>query len=162
KPLPIEPLAKLPRCVASLLQRMTEKDRNKRPQAPQDLQTAMIACLEEIGATRAASWYPASESGDASETLDLSSTSGQPLGAGVVLARNYKLIEELAESPMGRSFLADDLARKRRVHVMLLSPDFSSDNRRLTALQEAVRLASAWPHPMMREIHSLEIVTACT
>jgi serine/threonine protein kinase/Tfp pilus assembly protein PilF len=162
KPLPIEPLAKLPRCVVSLLQHMTEKNRNNRPQTPQALQMAILACLEEIGTARLASRYPTGESGGAFETVGLSSTSGQPLGVGVVLAQNYKLIQELVESPIGRSFSADDLSRERRVHVMLLSPDFLSDSRRLTALQEAVRLARASPHPMLREIHSLETVTDCT
>src|SRR6516165_9715677 len=66
KPLPIEPLAKLPGCVVSLIQHMLEKDRNNRPQTPQDLQTAMIACLEEMGTAR----YPASESAGALETPD--------------------------------------------------------------------------------------------
>src|SRR6266436_967722 len=161
KPLPIEPLAKLPRCVVSLLQHMTENDRNNRPQTPQALQMAILACLEEIGTPRSVSGYPAGKSGDAFETVDLSSTSGQPLGAGVVLAQNYKLVQELVESPIGRSFLADDLARKRRVHLLLLSPDFSSDSRRVTSLQDAVHLARASPHPMLREIHSLETVTDC-
>jgi serine/threonine protein kinase len=158
KPLPIEPLAKLPRFVVSLLQHMMEKDRNNRPQTPQDLQTAMIACLEEMGTAR----YPASESAVAFETPDRYSTSGQPLGVGVVLAQSYKLIEELAESPMGRSYLADDLAHKRRVRLMILSPEFLSDGRRLTALEEAIRLARAWPHPLLREIHPLETVTDYT
>src|SRR5438132_2019215 len=48
KPLPIESLARLPRCVVSLLQHMMEKDPNNRPQTPQDLQKAILACLEEI------------------------------------------------------------------------------------------------------------------
>ena len=162
KPLPIEVLAKLPRCVVSLIQQMTEKDRNNRPQTPQDLQAALSTCLEELGAARRVSGYPASDSAGAFETLDLSSTSGQPLGVGAVLARNYKLTEELAESPVGRSYLADDLAHKRQVNIIILSPDFLSDGRRLTGLEEAVRLASASPHPLLREIHSLETVTDCT
>ncbi len=48
KPLPMAPLASLPKCVVSLLQHMMEKDRNNRPQTAQDLQKAILACLEEI------------------------------------------------------------------------------------------------------------------
>ncbi len=51
KPLPMEPLTSLPRSVVSLLQRMMEKDRNNRPQTPQELQKAILACLEEIRAS---------------------------------------------------------------------------------------------------------------
>jgi serine/threonine protein kinase/tetratricopeptide (TPR) repeat protein/chaperone required for assembly of F1-ATPase len=161
KPLPIEPLAKLPGCVVSLLRHMTEKDRNNRPQTPQDLQMAILTCLEEIGPARSDFGYPVGGSGGAVDTVDVSSASGQRLGVGAVLAHNYKLIQELAESHIGRSFLADDLSLKRRVDVMLLSADFSSDSRRLTALQEAVRLAGASRHRMLREIYSLEIASDC-
>jgi len=45
KPIALEPLTDLPPCVVSLLQRMLEKDREKRPQTPRDLQNAMTECL---------------------------------------------------------------------------------------------------------------------
>src|SRR5258708_1969482 len=48
KPIAIEPLADVPRCVVSLIQRMLEKDRNQRPQTPRDLQNAIVDCLGEI------------------------------------------------------------------------------------------------------------------
>jgi len=48
KPVPMAPLANSPRSVISLIQRMTEKDRNKRPQTPRDLEGEISACLEQI------------------------------------------------------------------------------------------------------------------
>src|ERR1700740_1343711 len=48
KPIALEPLTSVPPCVISLLQRMLEKDREKRPQTPRDLQNAMGECLGEI------------------------------------------------------------------------------------------------------------------
>jgi serine/threonine protein kinase/TPR repeat protein/chaperone required for assembly of F1-ATPase len=162
KPLPLTPLAHLPRCVVSLLQHMMEKDPKNRLQTPQDLQKDILACLEEIRHLPPASAHQADETAGAFETIDLTSTSSQPPGVGAVLAQNYKLIEELAESPQGRSFLADDLRRGRRVSVLLLSPEFLSDRKRLTALEEAVRFARNSPQPMLREIYSLETVTDCT
>src|ERR1700736_1026911 len=94
KPLPMEPLTSLPRCVGSLLQQMMEKDRNYRPQTPQDLQKAILACLEEIRASPGRSTHKTGEPTSAFETI-LSSASGQPLATGVVPAQNYQLIEEL-------------------------------------------------------------------
>src|SRR3984893_7486268 len=47
KPVPMEPLTSLPQCVASLVQQMMAKDRNARPQTPQELQRAIMACLDE-------------------------------------------------------------------------------------------------------------------
>ena len=162
KPLPMAPLANLPKCIVSLLQRMMEKDRNNRPQTPQDLQKAILACLEEIRAPSGRSGLKTGEPTSAFEALDLSSAAGLPLTTGVVLAQNYKLIEELVESPQGRKFIADDLRSKRRVSLLVLSPEFLSDATRLTSLEEAVQLLRNAPHPMLREIYSLETVTDCS
>jgi hypothetical protein len=73
------------------------------------------------------------------------------LATGVVLAQNYKLIEEFVESPQGRIFLADDLSRKRRVSLLVLSPDFLSDGTRLASLEEAVQMLRDSPHPVQTE-----------
>src|SRR5271166_621549 len=162
KPLPMEPLTSLPRCVVSLLQRMMEKDRNNRPQTPQELQKAIQACLEEIRPSSGRGVQKTGETISAFETLDLSSASGQPFSVGVVLAQNYKLIEELGESPQGRKFLADDFRRRHRVSLLVLSPEFLSDATRLASLEEAVQLVRNAPHPMLREIYSLETVTECS
>src|SRR5215469_12045294 len=141
KPLPMAPLASLPRCVVSLLQQMMEKDRRNRPQTPQDLQKAILACLEEIRAASSGSGSKAAlgngtlgqDSG--SETLDLSATSTQPFSSGAVLAQNYKLVEELVESAQGRMFLAVDLRRKRRVSLLVLSPEYLANASCLTDLE---------------------------
>ena len=162
KPLPMEPLTSLPRCVVSLLQRMMEKDRNNRPQTPQELQKAILACLEEIRPASGRSVHKTGERASTFETLDLSSTSGQPLATGMVLAQNYRLIEELGESPQGRKFLADDLRRKRRVSLLVLAPEILSETAGLTRLEEAVHRLRAAPHSMLREIYSLETVTDCS
>jgi serine/threonine protein kinase len=159
KELPLAPLAHLPRAVVSLLQHMMEKDPDKRPQTPQDLQKAIQACLEEIQRSPSEDLSPADETGSAFETLDLTSSSRHPPGVGTVLAQNYQLLEQLAEFPHGRSFLADDLRRRRRVNLLLLSPEFLANRKRFTSLEEAVRQARASPHPMLREIYSLETVT---
>ena len=162
KPLPMEPLTSLPRSVASLVQQMMAKDRNARPQTAQDLQKAILACLDEIRGSPGAGVQQTDEHVSGSETLDLSFASSQPLAAGVTLAQTYKLLEELVESPYGRRFLADDLRRHRLVNILVLSPEFLTDGSSLSALREAVRLLRAEPHPMLRAIHSLETFSDCS
>ncbi len=93
KPLPMERLTALPRSVVSLLQQMMEKDRNNRPQTPQDFQKVILACLEEIRASESRRAHKPDEQISTFETLDLSLATGQPLAAGAVLAQKYKLIE---------------------------------------------------------------------
>src|SRR5215469_12431569 len=159
KPLPMEPLGGLPSCVVSLLQRLMEKNRNNRPQTPQDLQKAILACLEDIRGSSGRRVYQASELSNASATLDLSSSSRTPLVAGAVLAQNYQIIEELFESPQGRRFLAADIRRKCRVSLLVLSLEFLSDATGLARLEEAVQLLRNAPHSGLREIYVLETVS---
>src|SRR3984893_7160701 len=162
KPVPMQPLTSLPRCVASLVQRMMEKDRNIRPQNPQELQRAIIGCLDEIRGYRDTSVQKATELTSASETLDLTFASGQPLATGVRLTRPYNLIEELVEVPYGRKFVADDLRHKRRVNLLVLSPEFLADLSSVSALREALGLLRTGPHSMLREVYSLETLGDCS
>jgi serine/threonine protein kinase len=48
RPLPMELLTKAPAYVIKLIQLMTEKDRNERPQTPRDLEKRITACLESL------------------------------------------------------------------------------------------------------------------
>ena len=155
KPLPMEPLTSLPRCVASLVQRMMEKDRNARPQTPQELQKAILACLDEIRGSPGPGVQKTGEPGERSETLDLSFASGQPLATGVILAQTYRLVEELVESPHGRKFLADDLRHNRRVNLLVLSPEFLADGSSFSALRGsgAVRCAKHRTRCCEKSIH---------
>jgi serine/threonine protein kinase/TPR repeat protein len=58
KPIAVEPLANVPLCVVSLLQRMLEKDRGKRPQTPRELQNAIVECLGEIQGGKTSTLIP--------------------------------------------------------------------------------------------------------
>src|SRR5580700_697924 len=123
KPLPMEPLMGLPSSVAALIQQMMQKDRNARPQTPQDLQKAIVACLDEFRGSPGSSLQTTTQAGNVPETLDLTFASGQPLAPGVTLAQSYKIVEELVESPQGRRFLADDVRHNRRVNLLVLSAE---------------------------------------
>src|SRR5271166_2012987 len=161
KPLPLEPLKDLPRCVASLVQRMMEKDPNARPQTPQVLQKEILKCLDEIRGLSTEVVREGAESISPSETVDFTMASSQPLAPGVTVAEVYYLIEEIAESPYGRRFLADDILHHRRVTLLVLSPELLADTSALTSLRETVNLVRKAPHPMLREIYSLESFSDC-
>ncbi len=161
KPLPLEPLKDLPRCVASLIQRMMEKDPNARPQTPQVLQKEILKCLDEIRGLSTEGVHGGAESISPSETVDFTMASSQPLAPGVTVAEVYYLIEEIAESPYGRRFLADDILHHRRVTLLVLSPELLADTSALTSLRETVNLVRKAPHPMLREIYSFETFSDC-
>jgi TPR repeat protein/tRNA A-37 threonylcarbamoyl transferase component Bud32 len=144
KPIAIEPLTDVPRCLVSLIQNMLEKDRDQRPQTPRDLQNVIVDCLEEIRGNSTRSVRGAVDEPP------------QPLSPGALLAQSYRLIEELRESPQGRHFLAEDVRRKRLVCPLILSQELVSDLHWFTALQVAVERLRNAPHPMLRAIYSLE------
>jgi serine/threonine protein kinase len=145
KPINIEPLTDVPRCLISLIQGMLEKDRNQRPQTPRDLQNAIVDCLEELRAH------------SSSDTRgDLDQAPAQSLGPGALLAQNYRLIEELREGPQRRQFLAEDVRGKRLVRLLILSRESVSDPQWFTQLQGAVDRCRKASHPMLRAIYSLE------
>src|SRR3981081_9670 len=95
KPIPLEPLAYLPRCVIQLIERMMDKDREKRPQNPVDLRQEILGCLGQLPATTTPPNVvsdPQSQPGT-SATLDLSGTA-----VGVaLLADRYEITQNLAE-----------------------------------------------------------------
>ena len=145
KPINIEPLTDVPRCLIALIQRMLEKDRNQRPQTPRDLQNAVVDCLEELRGRSAS---------DTRGGLD--EATPQSLGPGAFLAQNYRLIEELRESPERRQFLAEDVRGKRLVRLLILNQQLVSDPQWFTQLQTAVEHCRHTTHPMLRAIYSLE------
>jgi TPR repeat protein len=141
---------------------MMAKDPNARPQTPQDLQKEILACIAEIRGMSTQEVSRSAEPISPSETIDMSVASGQPLAPGVTIAQVYYLIEEIGDSPLGRRFLADDLLHRRRVSLLVLSPDLLADNSALTSLRETVNLVRKAPHPMLQEIYALETFTDCT
>ena len=144
KPIAVEPLANLPPCVIALLQNMLEKDRAKRPQTPRDLQDAIAACLEEI---RSAS--PQIVARTAAALLE-------PCGPGTFSPQNYRLIEPLSERSQGQYFLLEDLRHSRLVRQLALKPEFVSDPHWFQQLALAVTRLRSAPHPLLREVYSLE------
>ena len=123
KPISVEPLTDVPRCLISLIQRMLEKDRNQRPQTPRG---------------------------------GIDDAAPQSLGPGALLAQNYRLIEELRESPQRRQFLAEDVRGRRLVCLLILSQESVSDPQWFAQLQAAVERCRNASHPMLRSIYSLE------
>jgi TPR repeat protein len=150
KPIAIEPLMDVPRCVVSLIQRMLEKDRNQRPQTPRDLQNAIVDCLEEIRG------YSTPRVRGAAEDTP------QSLTPGALLAQSFRLIEELREVPQGRHFLAEDVRRKRMVCLLILRRELVSDPHWFTPLEVAVERLRNAPHPILRAIYSLETAGGCS
>jgi hypothetical protein len=94
--------------------------------------------------------------------LELASVPKGPLSPGALLARRYRLLEALDDSPQGQQFQAEDLRHQRRASLLVLSREFASDGLRLAALKDAVERVRQAPHPQLREVYGLETVQGDT
>jgi serine/threonine protein kinase/TPR repeat protein len=165
KPVPTEPLANFPPCVTALIEKMMQKDREKRPQTPAELRREIVRCLEQLqgaGSTTVqieaeaavASLVP--EPGEKTATPEVEVIPDEPLTRESVLGRRYQLIRELDEVPQGRQFLAYDLRQSRQVALLIFNAGFLADKTRFTSMEEEVNRLHAASHTSLRQIYSLE------
>jgi TPR repeat protein/tRNA A-37 threonylcarbamoyl transferase component Bud32 len=162
KPVPMEPLQTQPKCVADLVLRMMDKDRDKRPQTPGDLRQEIVACLEQlqIGSAPAPVATGAPIVHEASDTLasaDLTVAGGsQPLAAQTIVGERYQLVREIQEVPQGRKFYAHDLRQARGVSLLLFDERFLADKQKFTSVEQEVEKLRQAPHDALRQVFSLE------
>jgi serine/threonine protein kinase/TPR repeat protein len=165
KPIPTEPLANTPACVTALIEKMMQKDREKRPQTPAELRREIVGCLEQLqgaGSTTvqieaeaaAASIVP--EPAKKTAAPEVQPIPDEPLTREAVLGRRYQLIRELDEVPQGRQFLAYDLRQSRQVTLLIFSVGFLADKVRFTSMEEEVNKLNAASHTSLRQVYSLE------
>ncbi|MBV8970408.1 MAG: PEGA domain-containing protein, partial [Verrucomicrobia bacterium] len=143
KPIDLQPLSHLPPAVLSLLGSMLEKDRERRPQTPRELQNAIVRCLEEIRGTSTQS--PVTTAVSATDTLSQET-----------LFAHFRVMEELRDSPHARHLIAEDLRRERLVNLYILKRGFLGDPQWLAAFRRAVSNVQNHPHALLRTIYSLE------
>jgi serine/threonine protein kinase/TPR repeat protein len=79
KPISLDPLTDVPSCVVSLLQRMLEKDRDKRPQTPRDLQNAIAECLGDIQGGKTSTLIPTGDKTQAQPATSVPLTETSPV-----------------------------------------------------------------------------------
>ena len=165
KPIPTEPLANTPACVTALIEKMMQKDREKRPQTPAELRREIVSCMEQLqgaGSTTvqiepgavAASLVP--EPAEKTAAPEVEPIPDEPLTRESVLGRRYQLIRELDEVAQGRQFLAYDLRQSRQVTLLIFSAGFLADKVRFTSMEEEVNKLHAAGHTSLRQVYSLE------
>jgi len=164
KPIPIEPLADIPSGVTGLIEKMMQKDREKRPQTPAELRREIAGCLEQLQGASSTTMQieaeaavaspvpaPPEKTPSAEETIP-----DEPLTRESVLGRRYQLIRELEEVPQGRQFLAYDLRQSRQVTLLIFSAAFLADAVRFTSMEEEVNRLQVGNHTGLRQVYSLE------
>ncbi len=92
---------------------------------------------------------------DAAELLLTGLTNGQQLGS-------YVILKKLGAGGMGEVYLAKDLRLDRTVALKVLSPDVSSDKRRMQRLLQEAKVASSLNQPNILTIYEFGEVNKLT
>jgi len=162
KPLPLEPLHGAPQCVVELIERMMEKDRAKRPQAPAELRREVLSCLEQIQASattaRISITQGAAKQPDTLATDALGFLRPESLATSDILVGRYRIARDLGEIPQGHQFVADDLQKSRKVSILVFGPEFLADKKRFTSLEQEIEQVRRATLPQIQGIYSLESV----
>ena len=162
KPVPMEPLQNQPQCVVDLVLRMMDKDREKRPQTPNDLRQEIVACLEQlqvgVAPVPSKSGPPVEiEPTDTVATGDVTLPGAvQPLAAQTMIGGRYQLVRETQEVPQGQKFYAHDLRQARGVSLLIFNERFLADKPKFTWVEQEVEKQQQAPHESLRQIFSLE------
>jgi serine/threonine protein kinase len=162
KPVPVEPLQNLPQCVVDLVLKMMDKDREKRPQTPNELRREIVACLEQLqvgpspGTNVAAGQVVPVDHTETTAGGEANLTGPRPLKDWSVIGERYQLVREIQEVAQGRKFYANDLRDARGVSLLIFSEQFLADKQRFTSIEQEVEKLQANPHESIRQAFSLE------
>ncbi|MBV8274464.1 MAG: protein kinase, partial [Verrucomicrobia bacterium] len=169
KPIAVEPLTDVPQCVVSLLQRMLEKDRDKRPQTPRELQKAIVECVGELqggktstliptgerGGAQAATAVPLTETGTSIETA-APIESAAPIGTAA--PESSTAVEPRRPSPVKGRWLMLTIGLVALIGAGVYF--YLEHNRSQNVVQQTVAQPSATPIPTpIPEIAALSIQT---
>jgi serine/threonine protein kinase/TPR repeat protein len=168
KPIPLEPLSWVPPCVTALIEKMMQKDREKRPQTPVELRQEIVNCLAQLqGASSTA--VPTEPDPGAATTVaaepsekpgtEVEVSPEEPLTRESVLGQRYQIVRELDEVPQGRQFLAYDLRQSRQVMLLVFSAGFLTEKNRFTSVEEEVNRLHTAQVSALRQVFSLESTT---
>lgn len=156
---PLELLADQPRQVVALLERMMEKDPDRRPQTPAELRREIEACIEAVREAQSGSSGGAPAEGDPdTETLvvEEKGTSALEPAPGVVLAERFELISRYEPGQYGNTFKARNLETGEIVAVLILNPNLLPTSEAYTRLENEVNALQAVRHPAVMRVYSLE------
>jgi serine/threonine protein kinase len=151
KPVPLEPLQNLPQCVVDLVSRTMEKDREKRPQTPNELRQEIVACLEQLqvgqslATTGAVGQVVPVGQTETTAGGEAALTGPRSLTARAVIGRRYQLVREIQEIPQGRKFYAHDLQDAGVVSLLIFSDQFLADKQKFTSVEHEVEKLRANP-----------------
>jgi TPR repeat protein/tRNA A-37 threonylcarbamoyl transferase component Bud32 len=166
KPIPLEPLSGIPPCVTGLIEKMMQKDREKRPQTPTELRQEIVNCLAQLqGATSTAlRTEPNAEAVTTVALEPIEKSPGteaevppdEPLSRESILGRRYQIVRELDEVPQGRQFLAYDLRQSRQLILLVFSAGFLAEKNRFTSVEEEVNRLQTAHDSRLRQVFSVE------
>jgi hypothetical protein len=146
KPVPLERLAAVPPVVVELVERLMEKEREKRPPNAVELRRSIERCLQQLSPSA-----PATIVGEQSRS---SSTIGSI--QKVAPKERYNLLKRLDETPQGVRSLALDKQTGNGVEVFAFNRNTLANAELLTELKGALGTLRNAAHPLLRTVFAFE------
>jgi serine/threonine protein kinase len=146
KPVPLERLAGVPPLVVALVERLMEKEREKRPPNAAELRRSIDGCLQQLS--------PPAPAGNVAEQGRSSSSIGST--QKVAPKERYNLLKRLDETPRGVRSLALDKQTGNGVEVFAFNHNSLANAELLTELKSALATLRSAPHPLLRTVFAFE------
>ncbi len=150
KPVPLERLVGVPAPMVALVERLMEKERERRPANAGELRISIEQCLEQLSPSTLAR-QRASEDQTAFST-DSSAGSSERTAA----KERYNLLKRLDQTPQGERFLALDKQTGHGVEVFTFNHNALANAELIAALKSELKTLRNAPHPLLRAVFAFE------
>jgi serine/threonine protein kinase/TPR repeat protein len=160
KPPPFEQFANLPPPLATLLQRMLEKDPAARQQTPTELRMEIEACIGQLadGATTIAGAVQ-DEENFATLLEDVSGRAAESAWeTGATIAARYRITETRGETNAGKIFRAHDAQLGRDVRLLRLRPELLQAPGAATQIEREIERLAPVQHANLLHIQGFETI----
>src|SRR5258708_17901889 len=150
KPVPLERLVGVPAPMVALVERLMEKERERRPANAVELRISIEQCLEQLSPSTLAR-QRASEDKTAF-SIDSSAGSSERTAA----KERYNLLKRLDQTPQGERFLALDKQTGHGVEVFTFNHNALANAELIAALKNELKTLRNAPHPLLRTVFAFE------
>ena len=150
KPIPLERLVGVPPPMVALVERLMEKERERRPANAAELRISVEQCLEQISP----STFAGQRLSESPTAFAVHSVAGST--EKTAAKERYNLLKRLDQTPQGERFLALDRRTGNGVEVFTFNHSALANAELIAALNGELKTLRNTPHPLLRAVFAFE------
>ena len=162
---PFERLANIPSCVANVLRRMLEKEREARPQTPSELRQEIEKAVGQLRVGGPADPLAAQvDPEDYATVLEDAPTRPADTGikVGSVAAGRYNILTRLGDTNTGVVFHAQLTDNMQSVRMLVLHRELTLEPATATQIEREVERAVPVEHPNLLRVYGIEAIDSAS